>query len=126
MAKILITGASDGIGLAVAKQLAAAKDNQLMLVARNEQKLKDVLQQLPGEGHKYFIADLSRDEDIARLADHLSTVPYEILINNAGVGMYGEFTQLPLADQLGMMRLNMNSLVVLSHRYLSRARKGDV
>ena len=50
MTKILITGASEGIGLAVAKQLAAAKDNQLTLVARNEEKLRQVLRQIPGEG----------------------------------------------------------------------------
>jgi short-subunit dehydrogenase len=126
MTKILITGASEGIGLAVAKQLAAAKDNELTLVARNEEKLRQVLRQLPGEGHQYLLADLSRDEDIGRVADHISTAHYDVLINNAGVGMYGEFTQIPLDDQLRMMRLNMNSLVVLSHRYLSLARNGDV
>jgi short-subunit dehydrogenase len=126
MKKILITGASDGIGFAVTKQLAASKGNQLTLVARNEGKLKHTLQQLPGEWHQYLVADLSRDENVARLADHLSTVHYDILINNAGVGMYGEFTQMPLDDQLQMMRLNMNSLVILSHQYLAQARKGDV
>jgi short-subunit dehydrogenase len=126
MKKILITGASDGIGLAVAKRFAVSKSNQLTLVARNEEKLKQTLQQLPGEWHQYLVADLSRDEGIARLADHLSTVHYDILINNAGAGMYGEFTKMPLDDQLRMMRLNMNSLVILSHQYLAQARRGDV
>jgi uncharacterized protein len=126
MKKVFITGASDGIGLAVAKQLAVNKSNQLTLVARNEENLKHTLQQLPGEWHQYLVADLSRNEDIARLADHISAVHYDILINNAGAGMYGEFTQMPLDDQLRMMQLNMNSLVILSHQYLAQARKGDV
>jgi len=47
------------------------------------------------------------------------------LINNAGAGLYGEFAATSLADQLAMMSLNMESVVVLSHRFLRQAKPGD-
>ena len=50
---------------------------------------------------------------------------YDVLINNAGAGLYGRFAELPLDDQLRMMRLNMESVSVLSHAYLCQAKPGD-
>jgi short-subunit dehydrogenase len=118
MSNVLITGGSDGIGLAVARLLATEPDTRITLVARNEAKLRET-------GHEYIVADLSQPEGVDVVARRLATTHYDVLINNAGAGLYGRFAELPLADQLRMMRLNMESVVVLSHAFLRQAKAGD-
>jgi uncharacterized protein len=122
---ILITGGSDGIGLAAAKVLAAPGDTRVTLVARSEAKLEEAVAQLPGEGHDLVAADLAEAEGIDLVARRLAARHYDVLINNAGAGLYGRFAELPLDDQLRMMRLNVESVSVLSHAYLRRAKPGD-
>lgn len=125
MPDILITGGSDGIGLAVAKLLAAPGDARVTLVARSEAKLREAVAELPGAGHDFIVADLSAREGMDLVVDRLAARHYDVLINNAGAGLYGRFAELPLDDQLRMMRLNMESVSVLSHAYLRRAKPGD-
>lgn len=122
---VLITGGSDGIGLAVARMLAAETGTRVTLVARDRAKLGEAVATLPGDAHDVIVADLSLSSDVATVARHLESKHYDILINNAGVGLYGRFTELSLNDQLRMMRLNMESVVILSHAYLRQARRGD-
>jgi short-subunit dehydrogenase len=122
---ILITGGSDGIGLAVAKLLAAEGDTRATLVARKEAKLREAIAQLPGAGHDLIVADLSAPDGIDLVVHGLAARHYDVLINNAGAGLYGRFAELPLDDQLRMMRLNMDSVALLSHAYLRRAKPGD-
>lgn len=124
MKKALITGASGGIGLATAKELAA--DNyQLTLVARREEKLQALVASLPGEGHQYLTADLSKEEGIQKIFDHLQNNRYDTLINNAGIGIYGRFEEIPLERQMSMMALNCDALTRLSFAFLKNAQKGD-
>jgi len=123
MKKALITGASGGIGLALARQLAG-ENYSLTLVARSEQKLKEIVKDLPGR-HDYLKADLSVAEEASQLGDYLTTHPYDVLVNNAGVGLYGHFVDMSLSDQLKMIRLNIDAMVVLSHAYLNHARPGN-
>lgn len=111
MKKAVITGASGGIGLATAK-LLAHKGYQLTLVARNVAKLADAVAQLDGQGHSYLVADLTKKEDVDKVASQLTNEWYDVLINNAGAGLYGQFTDLPLDDQIDTMFLNMGSLVI--------------
>jgi short-subunit dehydrogenase len=122
--KILITGASDGIGLALAKNFAA-KNNQITLVARNKEKLEKVFVSLSGKGHQIIVADLSKREDVDALKVKIEVEKYDVFINNAGVGMYGRFTEMPLHEQVKMMNLNITALTLLSYFYLNQAKKGD-
>jgi len=123
--EVLITGGSDGIGLAVARLLAAEEGTRVTLVARDAAKLRNAVATLTGDGHDVIAADLSVPNDISTLAAHLASRHYDVLVNNAGFGLYGRFAELSLDDQLRMMRLNMDSVVVLSHAYLCQARRGD-
>lgn len=122
--KILITGASDGIGLEAAKQFAA-KNDQVTLVARNREKLEKAMASLPGKGHQLIVADLSKKADVDSLKEKIEAEKFDVLINNAGIGMYGRFTEMPMSEQVSMMNLNMTALTVLSYFYLSRAEKGN-
>lgn len=124
MKKALITGASGGIGLETARQLAA-QGYHLTMVARNQDKLNKVAKGLTGAGHTVLAADLTNNEDLQKLVTHLKTEKYDILINNAGAGIYGKFVELPLAGQLTSMQLNMNALVTLSHGFLQNTKPGD-
>jgi len=123
----LITGASSGIGEAFARALAA-RGNNLLLVARSEDKLMRLCSELGriSSIHCQQIAlDLSRQESPARLFDETKARGLEIdlLINNAGFGSMGEFATLDLAHELNMIDLNMRSLVELTHRFLQPMRE---
>jgi short-subunit dehydrogenase len=124
MKKVLITGASGGIGLETAKQLAA-DGYQLTLVARNGDKLNKVVKDLDGTGHSILVADLTDKDDLQKVADHVKTREYDALINNAGAGIYGKFIEIPLDEQLATMQLNMNALVTISYAFLQNSRPGD-
>jgi short-subunit dehydrogenase len=125
MTDILIAGASDGIGLAVARLLTANDGPKVTLVARSEAKLQEAVRSLSGSGHDFMVADLSQSGDVEKVAQRLATRHYDVLINNAGVGIYGRFADLPLIDQQRMMALNMESVVTLAHEFLRHARAGD-
>ncbi|MDF2551433.1 MAG: family oxidoreductase [Chryseobacterium sp.] len=115
---ILITGASSGIGYEMAHQLAE-KAHNLILVARTESKLKQMQTALTkkyGVLIHYYVADLS-DPNVARdlhkkIKDENLLVTH--LVNNAGVGNYGHFTETSLDEELDMIHLNISSLVVLT------------
>lgn len=124
MKKVLITGASGGIGLEVAR-LMAAKNYQITLVARSADKLDKAVAALPGSGHSKVVADLTSENDLKKIASHLTANKYDILINNAGSGLYGQFVNMSLEDQITSMHLNMDAVVVLSYAFLKNAKAGD-
>lgn len=115
---VLLTGASSGIGYEMATQLAAKKMN-LILVARSETKLKKLQNELiakHGISVQYFVKDLS---NVKAAIDLYKDVQQENLlvthlVNNAGVGNYGNFTETSLEEELSMIQLNVSSLVVLT------------
>jgi short-subunit dehydrogenase len=115
---VLLTGASSGIGYEMANQLAA-KNLNLILVARTETKLQQMQAELTdkyGILVQYFVADLS---DVNAAKDLYKNVQQENLlvthlVNNAGVGNYGNFIETSLEEELSMIELNISSLVALT------------
>ena len=123
----LITGASGGIGEAFARRLAKENHN-LVLVARSEDKLRDLCNELKGKHQitaHYVAIDLTDFEADARLFEETERNNLEVdwLINNAGFGSMGDFANLELEKELEMIRLNVHSLVALTHRYLEKMRE---
>ena len=101
----LVTGASRGIGAAIAKELAN-EGAQVLLLARNEAKLKQVETQIKAAGGqaRYYIVDLADAEAISTIVKHIETevgTP-DILVNNAGSGQW-KFIQDTSSDEAWQM-----------------------
>ncbi len=115
---ILITGASSGIGYEMAKQLAT-KNYNLLLVARSEDKLQKLQQELNAQYKievEYLLYDLSEPNSAQDLYNHIKQKNYLVtgLINNAGFGDYGNFTEIPLKKDEEMIAVNITTLVGLT------------
>ena len=123
----LITGASSGIGEAFARALAA-RGNNLLLVARSEDKLTTLCSELGRVSSihcQYVALDLSKPESPAQLFEETSKreIQVDLLINNAGFGSMGDFTAQDLTHELNMIDLNVRSLVEMTHRFLQPMRE---
>ena len=118
----LITGASSGIGEVFARKLAARGRN-VLLVARSEEKLITLCNELGRSNSiraQHVTMDLSQTESPARLFEEAEKrgLTVDMLINNAGFGSFGDFTKLELERELNMIDLNVRSLVDLTYRFL--------
>ncbi len=112
MTTALITGASSGIGLEIARVLAP--DHDLVLVARSAAKLEALAEELGGA--RVIAADLADPAAVAKIAAEVPAV--DVLINNAGVGDFGPFAEADIDKTLGMIQLNVTSLTALARTYL--------
>ena len=115
----LVTGASSGMGAAFARQLAASGLN-LVLVARRENRLRALSEDLKRSASPQTLvasADLSRDDFMPRLAEATDGLEINLLVNNAGVGVTGEFLANDLGAELGMLHLNCRAPLLLTHHY---------
>jgi len=126
MTYILITGASSGIGEIFAKEYAR-RGNNLLLVARNEAKLQDLAEKLSAERNvtvKVFKQDLSEPNSAEAVFEHCKSnkIQVELLINNAGFGLTGEFTKQSLDRLEQMISLNINTLMKLTYLFLPEMR----
>ncbi|MEU6854906.1 SDR family oxidoreductase [Actinacidiphila alni] len=118
MTTSLITGATSGIGAAFARRLGA-DGHGLVLVARDEQRLAATaadLRQRYGVEVEVLPADLTEDDGIAaveaRLRDRAR--PVDVLVNNAGAGNRGTFLDVPVADEVRMLRLHCEAVLRLT------------
>ncbi len=121
---VLITGASSGIGLELAKCFAG-EGCRLVLVARNQDALNTLADELRRE-HKIetvvLPADLSQPEAPKRIFDELAAkkIAVDILVNNVGFGLHGSFAELSLQRQLEIVKVNVAALVELTGLFLSQ------
>jgi uncharacterized protein len=118
---VLITGASSGIGLELAR-IFASNRYDLVLVARNEGKLLELARECESAGvHAYVIAaDLSKADAPRSIVEGVGRLGLEIdvLVNNAGYGLYGPFVETSLATELDMIQVNIAALTELTKRLL--------
>lgn len=118
MSYALITGASKGIGKAIAYNLAAKKIN-LLLVARSKDLLNEIAVDLNSK-YKIYVQFLGvdlADEDAAQIIFEWitnSNIPLNILINNAGYGLSGRFEKYTAHAHANMIHVNITSLVKLT------------
>jgi short-subunit dehydrogenase len=117
----LITGASSGIGAEFARQLAA-RHYDLLLIARREERLRQLADQLHdwhGVQVDVLAADLSLSSDVDRVCDHITaTNNLQLLVNNAGFGITEPFATSNLDQQVDMIELHVLAGVRLMHAAL--------
>jgi len=120
----LITGASSGIGYDLAK-IAAADGKNLILVARSEDKLEQLAEELrksyPIEVVSIAV-DLSDEAGVNELISEVETgnLAIDTLVNNAGFGDFGDFAKADLAKNMEMIRLNISALTHLTHTFMQK------
>jgi hypothetical protein len=121
MAYALITGASGGLGLALAREFAKHR-HDLVLVARRQDVLEQVAHELRASGVavEILVADLSVPGVGAIIVDalHARNLEIEWLVNNAGVGSNGTFWELDPQKELDQVTINVTALVDLTRRLL--------
>jgi uncharacterized protein len=118
----LITGASSGIGVALAGELAR-RGHALTLVARREDRLRDLAAQIGGaHGVRvdWIAVDLTDASDRDRLPDEVAArgQVVDVLVNDAGMGTSGRFHELPAATEVQLVRLNVEAMVALCGAFL--------
>lgn len=114
--KALITGASSGIGLEMARYLATKKI-ELILVARSKEKLEKLQEELPTKT-TIIVTDLSIEQKVKELYVLTKNEGIDILINNAGFGYCGDFDKGELATDLTMMETNIKAVHILTKTFL--------
>lgn len=128
MTTSLVTGATAGIGAAFARRLAAGGTSKgagrwgghrLVLVARDEKRLAETAEELRtryGATVEVLPADLARDEGIAAVEARLRDPehPVDVLVNNAGFGNRGVFLDVPVEDELRMLKVHCEAVLRLT------------
>lgn len=127
MKTALITGASAGIGAAFAQELAERKTD-VILVARSQEKLEKLAEELQSQHHikaHVIIQDLTQPGATKAVFDQVSQqgLTVDLLINNAGFGDYGAFADRKLEKQVQIIQLNVIALVELTHLFLTEMKK---
>lgn len=109
---ILVTGASSGIGRSTAIE-CSKMGAKVIITARNEERLKETITQMEGEGHSYIVADLSSEENILSLVEQIPIV--HGCVNNAGYNIMQlvQFVKYDSIEQI--MNVNLFAPIYLTH-----------
>ncbi len=114
----LITGASSGIGRDMARYLASKKID-LILVARRKERLEELKKELNVQV-TVVVLDLLKKENVYNLYEMFKDKPIDILINNAGFGLFGNFLETDLNRELEMIELNIVTYHILTKLFLQK------
>ncbi|MFI7224791.1 SDR family NAD(P)-dependent oxidoreductase [Nonomuraea angiospora] len=126
MPTALITGATSGLGAAFARRLAA-DGFSLVLVSRDEQRLSESADQLKlryGVDAEVLPADLATEEGLARVESRVAD-GVDLLVNNAGFGHPGRFLEVPVEDEVRMLRVHCEAVLRLTLAALPGMRERD-
>ena len=121
--KALITGASSGIGRDMARYLAS-KNYDLILVARRKNRLEQLKKELQ-TSVTIINLDLSQEQHCFKLYDQVKKENIDILINNAGFGLFGMFNKTDLTKELEMIDVNIKCTHILTKLFLKDFIKRD-
>ena len=119
--KALITGASSGIGMELARTLAK-KGYDLILVARNREQLEKLQRELPVKV-KVVVVDLSIEQKVKELCVLMRQEAVDLLVNNAGFGVYGNFTETEVSKELEMLAVNVKAVHMMTKFFLKDMEK---
>lgn len=123
MKTALVTGASSGIGYEMARVLSHL-GYELILVARREGRLLE-LQKLLETRSEIIICDLSKEKECKELYKKVKEKDISVLINNAGFGLFGNFTETDLDKELSMINVNIKAVHILTKLFLKDFVKKD-
>ncbi len=120
----LITGASSGIGLELAREFAR-RGHPLILIAPVDSELETVAENIESEfgvSVDFFARDLTEEGAVEDIVDQLDNdnIEVEILVNNAGFGQRGKFWEVPIEILVNMLRLNSEVVMRLTHAFLPK------
>lgn len=125
--KALITGASSGMGKDMAFYLASL-GYDVILAARREERLKEIAKEINSRdgGQAFYVeCDLSKRKECVRLYKLTKEEKIDLLINNAGFGYHGYFSQIPLEKELEMIETNVAAVHILTKLFLKDMMRRD-
>lgn len=115
--KALVTGASSGIGRDIARELAK-RNIDLIIVARDEEKLNEVKNSITNVNVEVISKDLSNSNNCKELYEQVKEKDVDILINNAGFGVFGKFWKTSLEKEVDMINTNVTAMHILTKLFL--------
>lgn len=121
--KALVTGASSGIGYEISKYLAK-RGYDIIVVARNRQALENLKNEIK-TNVQIVCMDLSVVDNCVKLYENFKDENIDVLINNAGFGMYGNFDILDMNKEIEMINVNILACDILTKLFLKDMKKRD-
>ncbi|MGG0238137.1 SDR family NAD(P)-dependent oxidoreductase [Bacillus rhizoplanae] len=120
----LITGATSGLGYEFVK-LFANDGYNLILVARNSEKLEEIKKSIRNVEVTVISQDLSLPGAAKEIYEEVEKrgMEVDVLVNNAGIGLFGKFDEIDIQKQLNMIHLNVNALTELTYYFLPKMKQ---